>query len=341
MAGLGFTRIVVSIPRLICGAVLVGVVIGAVQLNTTTEEAQTLQSKPTSVKAASAPYTVAPQTVTQSSPTAAAPEAEVVSPKPTVTAPVAVSAIPAPVVTPSSSANVSGLALVGPITASNSGASSNRSSATSSAYTSTNWSGYFATTGNYIGISGSWVVPRATAGGSSSASDVTWIGIGGVTSKDLIQVGTEDTFTHAGAQKVSAFYEMMPGVLQPIPTLTVSPGDTIVASLSETSPNQWKISISDSTARKSYTNTVTYASSRSSVEWIEEDPSNKTNVPYPLDSFGTVSFTDATTNTSGEVNTLAANDAQSISMITGSTGTNEAIPSAINGSGDAFTITRR
>src|SRR5205807_5356173 len=57
--------------------------------------------------------------------------------------------------------------------------------------TSHNWSGYAATSGTYTGVTGTWTVP---APGINSAPGVgaTWVGIGGVSSHDLIPAGTQD-----------------------------------------------------------------------------------------------------------------------------------------------------
>jgi hypothetical protein len=53
---------------------------------------------------------------------------------------------------------------------------------------SNNWAGYVATGGTFTSVSGSWIVPQVNATGTSS--DATWVGIGGTTSRDLIQTGT-------------------------------------------------------------------------------------------------------------------------------------------------------
>src|SRR4051812_46343961 len=55
--------------------------------------------------------------------------------------------------------------------------------------TSRNWAGYVADSGTYTGVSGSWNVP--TPSSSEDGSNATWVGIGGVDSRDLLQSGTQ------------------------------------------------------------------------------------------------------------------------------------------------------
>jgi hypothetical protein len=56
--------------------------------------------------------------------------------------------------------------------------------------TSHNWSGYAATNGNYTAVSATWTVP--SVGSGDAGVGASWVGIGGVNSRDLIQAGTED-----------------------------------------------------------------------------------------------------------------------------------------------------
>ena len=142
----------------------------------------------------------------------------------------------------------------------------------STSNTTDNWAGYVSTGGTYTGITGSWIVPSVSATSDSTAADATWIGIGGDTSSDLIQVGTQDMMS-AGQQTTGTFYERLPDTAVSIPTVSVNAGDTINASITEVSTGEWKISITDVTNGQSFTNSVAYNSSESSAEWIQEAPS--------------------------------------------------------------------
>jgi hypothetical protein len=275
-------------------------------------------------------------------PVASVPKATIVSPSTAPAAPVKTTTTqvstskPEPVVTPSPSSSVSGLTPTTPTTTTTSSQTPN--SQTTTGYTSTNWSGYLATSGSFTGISGSWDATLATGSGSTISADSTWIGIGGVTASDLIQVGTQNTVAADGQVSTSAFYELLPSVSQPVPGITVSPGDSMTASLSEVSNGQWVISITDKTDGESDTMTVSYASSLSSAEWIEEDPSFSFRRQIPFDNFHEAFFTDGSTVANGSTVNIVASTAQPVTMVS-SSGQTVAISSAIGSDGASFTVT--
>jgi len=258
--------------------------------------------------------------------------------------PVRVAKKSVPVVKPAPHSSVSNLAPVtqppasGPAPAPTPGSSPSASPTPPVyAYTSSNWSGYLASDGTFTSISGSWVVPNATGNGHSISADATWIGIGGVTSSDLIQVGTSDTVTRSGAVSSEAFYEMLPAASTAVPGMTVTPGDAMSADLAETSPGQWQISITDTTRSETFSTSAAYTSSHSTAEWIEEDPSFSAGHQIPFDDFGAVSFNGAgLVENGGRLNLLTAG-AQAIIMQTG--GRIVATPSGIGADGASFSVT--
>ncbi len=237
---------------------------------------------------------------------------------------------PEPVVTPSPNSSVSGLTPTAPTPAP-------ASSQTTTGYLSTNWSGYLATNGTFTGVSGAWNATLASGSGSTTSADSTWIGIGGVTTSDLIQVGTQNIISASGQVSASAFYELLPNVSQPVPGVTVAPGDSLAASISQVSSGQWSISITDRTNGQSATFTVSYASSLSSAEWIEEDPSYSSRRQIPFDNFHQAVFTAGLTVENGRPVNLAASSAQPVTMVN-SSGQPVAIPSAIGGDGASFSV---
>ncbi len=201
---------------------------------------------------------------------------------------------------------------------------------------SRNWSGYIAdSSGDYTGVTGTWTVPSVTTS-ASVAADATWVGIGGVSSDDLIQAGTQ-AITQNGSTQYQAWYEVLPGSSNPV-SLTVSPGDSVTATLSEQSSNLWLITIRDNTTGQSYSNTVNYASSNSSAEWIEEMPSDQVGL-IPLDDFGSVSFDDATATVNGSTVTLVNSNPNAITMVAGGSSV-LASPSPIGADGESFAVTR-
>jgi hypothetical protein len=208
---------------------------------------------------------------------------------------------------------------------------------------STNWSGYVAENdSNYSAVSGTWTIP-SIAETTSFVGDVTWVGIGGVSTSDLIQVGTQ-TMVENGQTSYQAWYEMLPQDSETIP-VTVRPGDSVHVSLSEQGlgSNEWLISFVDNTTGQNYQTTVSYTSSLSSAEWIEEMPTislgNFTARGFGLDNFGIISFTNCLATQNGNSYTIAQNGAQAVSMFNAN---NQilATPSALGSDGASFSVTR-
>jgi hypothetical protein len=102
--------------------------------------------------------------------------------------------------------------------------------------TSDNWSGYAETTAQtgqkYTQASASWTVPSvATMTGTNRVGCAAlWTGIGGATSKDLIQLGT-DSCSNSSQTGYFAWYEILPAAGTPVPSLHIQPGDRVVATL--------------------------------------------------------------------------------------------------------------
>jgi hypothetical protein len=175
-----------------------------------------------------------------------------------------------------------------------------------------------------------------TADDESVSADATWIGIGGITSTDLIQVGTQNLLQD-GQVTSSTFYEQLPDTSENIPTISISPGDTVTASISEISSGEWSISIKDNTNGQSYSNVEYYDSAESSADWIEEAPTD-TNGVIPLDEFGSVGFTSGLTDENGSTVSIADSNAEALVM---ENAEGEALTStsAITDGGN-FTVTR-
>jgi hypothetical protein len=201
---------------------------------------------------------------------------------------------------------------------------------------SQNWSGYAAAGGGYTAVSATWTVPQPDASGSAAAS-ATWVGIGGETSRDLIQAGTEETVGSSGRVRYDAWIETLPQASHPI-SLPVHPGDSVTVSLAEQQPGSWLITFQNNTTGQDYQQTLTYNSSHSSAEWVEEAPSSGRRV-LPITSFGAVTFTNASAVKDGKTVNLAQAGAQPITLI-GTGGQALAAPSKLTTDGAGFTVTR-
>jgi len=300
-----------------------------------------IHSQKTANKKSITQHAPAPTKVAQ--PVAAAPQVATPPPSSPPVAPVKKTPAKAgtpkaePVVTPSPSSSVSGLAPTTPV-ASPPTNSPAPSAPITTGYTSTNWSGYLATNSVFTSVSGSWNATQATGNGTSISADSTWIGIGGVTSGDLIQTGTQNIIATNGQVTASAFYELLPGSSQPMPGVSVAPGDSMTATITQVISGQWTISITDKTNGQSNTITVSYASALSSAEWIEEDPSFSFRRQIPFDNFHSASFTGGSTTANGSTVTIAASTAQPVMMVN-NVGQAIAVPSIIGVDGASFTVT--
>jgi hypothetical protein len=213
---------------------------------------------------------------------------------------------------------------------------------TTSATTSHNWSGYVAAHGSFTGVTGTWTVPQPSSSTTTAGVGATWVGIGGVTSQDLIQAGTQDV-TVGGQHQFQSWIEMLPAASQQVP-LAVAPGDSITVSINESAPGSgvWSIVMKNNTTGQSYQTTVQYRSSQSSAEWIEEAPANvsgNATTITPLDNFGTVSFSGATAIENGQTVDMAQSGAQGVTMVN-SANQALAVPSAIGSDGSSFSVTR-
>jgi len=209
---------------------------------------------------------------------------------------------------------------------------------------STNWSGYAVSTsaGTVSKVAGSWVVPAVSnnVSGYSSA----WVGIDGFNSSTVEQTGTDSDYVNGQAQYY-AWYEMYPAGFVKL-SLAISPGDTISASVTTTSPSQFVLSITDVTTGSSFSTTQTSSQAqRSSAEWILEAPSSVAGV-LPLANFGTINFSgaNATVNgTSGPAdNSWSGSTLYQIDMV-GRHGALKATTSALTDSGNpptsSFSVT--
>ncbi|HSW85471.1 MAG TPA: G1 family glutamic endopeptidase [Candidatus Saccharimonadales bacterium] len=319
--------------------VIVFVIVFGLAVNLPLKKSQTTIQTQNIASSKSIIHKSASPKVTQ--PASASPPVPVSAPAPVPTAPKAKTVPQAgtpkvePVVTPAPNSSVNGLTPTNPTPP----VSNPSNPPTTTGYLSTNWSGYLATNASFTKVSGSWTATTVTGNGSTISADSTWIGIGGVTSGDLIQVGTMNIVSANGQVSASAFYEILPAVSQPVPGVTVSQGDSMSASITQTSPGQWNITITDNSNGQSASLTVAYASSLSSAEWIEEDPSFSNGHQIPFANFHAAFFTGGSTIANGVVRTIAASTAQPVAMVNNS-GKQIAIPSVIGGDGASFSVTQ-
>lgn len=135
----------------------------------------------------------------------------------------------------------------------------------------------------FSSVAADWTVPAVsqhTAG--QAGSSATWVGVGGgcidagcvLQDVSVIQAGTEQDVDSSGHASYSAWWELVPAPAITISNVSVSAGDRVHASVSESSPGSelWTITFKDVTRNQSFTTTLPYSSTHSSAEWIEETP---------------------------------------------------------------------
>ena len=163
---------------------------------------------------------------------------------------------------------------------------------TQAGWSSSNWSGY-AITGSFTAVTGSWIVQTAGASKKPTYSSQ-WIGIDGFNNSNLIQTGTESDYTN-GAAHYGAWWEILPAAETVIPSLVVSPGDHMSASVTKGSGSSWTITLSDDTTGQSFTTVQTYTGPGTSAEWVEEAPTVGGHIAT-LANYGQATFDPSTAN---------------------------------------------
>jgi hypothetical protein len=201
---------------------------------------------------------------------------------------------------------------------------------------SQNWAGYAATAGGYTAVSATWRLTELAL--SSPGTDATWIGIGGVRSHDLIQAGTDRTAINGGKPTLEAWVELLPLPSRTVP-LALKPGDMIQVSITQQGPESWLIALNNLTSGQSYQVTERYASSLTSVEWVQEAPSAGRGRQLPLDNFGTITFSEASAVQDDATVTIAQSGAHAITMITPG-GLHLVEPSPLGIDGSSFSVRR-
>ena len=208
---------------------------------------------------------------------------------------------------------------------------------------SLNWAGYAVTPGSGVtAVDSTFTVP--TVGSGPPGFSASWAGIGGYNTSDLIQAGVSEQSAPSNSvvgPQYSAWYEILPASETPIsgcsgdPNCTVTPGNSITVNIHNVSGNTWAIDMSDA-GHWTYSNTLTYASSESSAEWIQEAPTLVAQTtPAPV---GTVHFGPTSTYTAaGTTSTIAAGNPTLINE-SPSGGVNEATTSPLASDGQSFNV---
>lgn len=187
------------------------------------------------------------------------------------------------------------------------------------------WSGYvLPSSALFTDASGAWTVPTLNCADTPSGGVSTWVGVGGYgwptggTSGALLQTGITDQCVN-GSQKDSGWFEEVPSTpnySRNFANFSVSPGDSITATVFQGTNGSWETKLDDLTTGLSgimvvgegwgvasdTSSTQTFPTQGSTVgltysggytaEWIVEDYTDgTTGSTVPLANYGTVTFT--------------------------------------------------
>jgi hypothetical protein len=209
---------------------------------------------------------------------------------------------------------------------------------------SLNWAGYAVTPGSGVtAVDSTFTVPAS--GAVPPGFSATWAGIGGYNTSDLIQAGVGEqslpTNPVLGPQYY-AWYEILPASETPITgcsgdaNCTVNPGDKVSVDIHNVSGNSWSVNMTDS-GHWTYSKTLTYASSESSAEWIQEAPTLVAlqTIPAPV---GTVAFGPTSTYTQGGTARTIGSGSPTLINESPVGGVNEATTSPLASDGQSFDV---
>ncbi len=148
---------------------------------------------------------------------------------------------------------------------------------------SSNWSGYAVSSGPYNEIEGTFTVPTITSAATCTEHVAEWVGIDGWNAPglayngSLIQAGVDGSMTDPdtgtctpGKFWVWPWWEILPQDETPIDTVTVTAGDQVTVSISQTEATTWAITLTDDTNHQSYTTDQSYGGPGASGEWVVE-----------------------------------------------------------------------
>lgn len=160
-------------------------------------------------------------------------------------------------------------------------------------WASSNWSGYAVPGSRYSSVTAHWVV-QAVSRSSKAAYSSEWVGIDGFNNSSLIQTGTESDY-YKGVAHYDAWWEILPAAETVIPSIAVSSGDHMSASITKGPGSSWTITISDTSRNESFSPVQTYRGPQTSAEWIEEAPAVGGRIA-PLANYGQTTFDAGTVN---------------------------------------------
>jgi Peptidase A4 family len=173
------------------------------------------------------------------------------------------------------------------------------------------WSGYALTAKDvsYTSITGTWTEPAVRcAAGEAPALSAAWVGLGGLTTKRLEQVGVDANCDAKGNATYFAWFEILPDVAHDVPEKILA-GDVITGSVKRIGLALVELRIVNHTRHWTFDRKITWGDADvSSAEWIVEAPfscKRFTCQSSRLANFGSISFRDVAAVGNGRPGTLS------------------------------------
>jgi hypothetical protein len=184
---------------------------------------------------------------------------------------------------------------------------------------SPNWSGYVATSPTttpiaFSSVTGTWVVPTATCASRDAGSFSTvWVGLGGYTTKNQEEVGTDTNCDSQSRPSYYAWFELVPYIAYKVPAADkVLAGDTMTGLVKILSTSLVELQIQDQTSGWTFSRNITFSSQdTSTAEWISEAPATCLRFACHeanLANFGSVDMTGISATGDGKTGTLTDPD---------------------------------
>jgi Peptidase A4 family len=137
------------------------------------------------------------------------------------------------------------------------------------------WSGYVVTGKDvsYTSISGTWTEPvMSCTAGAAPALSAAWVGLGGLTTKSLQQVGVDANCDAKGHPAYFAWFEILPDVAHNVAE-KIEPGDVITGTVKRIGLALVELRVQNLTRHWTFDRKITWgAADVSSAEWIVEAP---------------------------------------------------------------------
>jgi len=216
---------------------------------------------------------------------------------------------------------------------------------------SLNWAGVVQTGNQETRVSATWITPGWAAGTTANPNSAIaeWVGLGGLNSPSLIQVGTMTAPDNNGNPVTTAFWEVLPAAAHQ--TVVIPTGTRVTAAIIPLGNDSWRLLLTGQGYNQPIVNQVVHltpsqaAGIETSADWITEAPTAANGSVLPLAPVASTTMTNVEANgvplsqmnpnsleainlqgSDGQVMAQVASDGGSTNQITVDTAYGQSIP---------------